>query len=239
MKTYTVEEPKFSESLPITETTDTSHADNINAGPKQAFENTLYLKAAKVDGDGGDVSNTEIKTAEDISDEFPIPDAGDSSKTFLGKTKKFFGDVKNWMTGVCLLGQIVNNCVTDNPNLPLSAAQGKALQDALTKLNGELSWKSFANGVSSVDISSLSWKAIHVFIIVNSNNHVTFSIPLVYPLVRASGNEFRFYNFGMYFNSGTYVGGRIGVSIQRIYIDSVLLNGQEVKESSHMWVSYR
>ena len=137
MKTYTVEEPKFSESLPITETTDTSHADNINAGPKQAFENTLYLKAAKVDGDGGDVSNTEIKTAEDISDEFPIPDAGDSSKTFLGKTKKFFGDVKNWMTGVCLLGQIVNNCVTDNPNLPLSAAQGKALQDALTKLNGD------------------------------------------------------------------------------------------------------
>lgn len=105
--------------------------------------------------------------------------------------------------------------------------------------NSELSWKSFANGVSSVDISSLSWKAIHVFIIVNSNNHVTFSIPLVYPLVRASGNEFRFYNFGMYFNSGTYVGGRIGVSIQRIYIDSVLLNGQEVKESSHMWVSYR
>ena len=110
---------------------------------------------------------------------------------------------------------------------------------AIRPLNSELSWKSFANGVSSVDISSLSWKAIHVFIIVNSNNHVTFSIPLVYPLVRASGNEFRFYNFGMYFNSGTYVGGRIGVSIQRIYIDSVLLNGQEVKESSHMWVSYR
>lgn len=109
----------------------------------------------------------------------------------------------------------------------------------VTPQNSELSWKSFANGVSSVDISSLSWKAIHVFIIVNSNNHVTFSIPLVYPLVRASGNEFRFYNFGMYFNSGTYVGGRIGVSIQRIYIDSVLLNGQEVKESSHMWVSYR
>ena len=35
-------------------------------------------------------------------------------------------------------GSIVNNCVTDNPNLPLSAAQGKALQDALTKLNGDL-----------------------------------------------------------------------------------------------------
>lgn len=35
-------------------------------------------------------------------------------------------------------GLIVNNCVTDNAKLPLSAAQGKALQDAITKLNGEL-----------------------------------------------------------------------------------------------------
>lgn len=33
---------------------------------------------------------------------------------------------------------LVDNCVTDNPNLPLSAAQGKALQDALTVLNNEL-----------------------------------------------------------------------------------------------------
>ena len=35
-------------------------------------------------------------------------------------------------------GSIVNNCVTDNAKLPLSAAQGMALQDAITKLNGDL-----------------------------------------------------------------------------------------------------
>ena len=34
-------------------------------------------------------------------------------------------------------GSIVNNCVTDNPNLPLSAAQGKTLQDMITVLNNE------------------------------------------------------------------------------------------------------
>ena len=32
-------------------------------------------------------------------------------------------------------GSIVNNCVTDNPNLPLSAAQGKALMDLYNVLN--------------------------------------------------------------------------------------------------------
>lgn len=35
-------------------------------------------------------------------------------------------------------GSIVNNCVTDNAKLPLSAAQGKALQDAITQLNSDL-----------------------------------------------------------------------------------------------------
>ena len=34
-----------------------------------------------------------------------------------------------------MIGHIVNNCVTDNPNLPLSAAQGKALMDAVNVLN--------------------------------------------------------------------------------------------------------
>lgn len=36
-------------------------------------------------------------------------------------------------------GQIVNNCVTDNAGLPLSAAQGKALMDKYTQLYSDLS----------------------------------------------------------------------------------------------------
>lgn len=36
---------------------------------------------------------------------------------------------------MCLLGQIVNNCVTDNAKLPLSAAQGKVLMDLYNVLN--------------------------------------------------------------------------------------------------------
>ena len=147
MKDYKVENPQFTDTLQITETTDTSHADNINRAPKQAFENTLYLEKSKVAVDGGDVSDTVIKTEGDAGEEdYPVPEAGDTSKTFLGKTKKFISNFKDWMTGVCMLGAIVNNCVTDNPNLPLSAAQGKALQDALTVLNNEL--KETSNNLS-------------------------------------------------------------------------------------------
>lgn len=45
MKSYKVNEADavFSESINITETTDTNHADNINAAPKEIFENTVAL----------------------------------------------------------------------------------------------------------------------------------------------------------------------------------------------------
>lgn len=93
----------------------------------------------KPDASGGDISDTVITSAEEPKDDYPVPAAGDSTKVFLGKTRKFFGDIKNWMTGVCLLGQIVNNCVTDNAKLPLSAAQGKALMDLYNVLNTKTS----------------------------------------------------------------------------------------------------
>lgn len=46
-------------------------------------------------------------------------------------------NIKAAFKGACLLGHIVNNCVTNRSDLPLSAAQGKALMDMLTKLNGD------------------------------------------------------------------------------------------------------
>ena len=152
MKKYTVDEPEFNKTLIITETTDTGHADNINKAPKMAFENTLYLEKTKLDADGGDISDAVIKAADEIEDdEYPIPASGDKPRTFLGKTKKFLGNIKDWMTGVCLLGQIVNNCVTDNAKLPLSAAQGKVLMDLYNVLNT----KQFYRLINNVSVSYL------------------------------------------------------------------------------------
>ena len=50
-------------------------------------------------------------------------------------------DQKAAFKGACLIGQIVNNCVTNNAKLPLSAAQGKALMDLYTQLNSDLANK--------------------------------------------------------------------------------------------------
>ena len=107
----------------------------VNTAGTATTQDVLELEQKKVNGNGGDISETVIAATEKSQAEYPVPAAGDSAKTVLGKVQKFFGDLRNWMTGVCLLGQIVNNCVTDNAKLPLSAAQGKQLMDLYNVLN--------------------------------------------------------------------------------------------------------
>ena len=51
---------------------------------------------------------------------------------------RFFRNLKAGLQFVLHAGQIVNNCVTDNAGLPLSAAQGKVLKDLYTQLYSEV-----------------------------------------------------------------------------------------------------
>jgi prophage DNA circulation protein len=44
MQDYKNDSPIFSDKIPITESTDAAHADNINAAPKQLLQNTTVLK---------------------------------------------------------------------------------------------------------------------------------------------------------------------------------------------------
>ena len=122
---YNLKKPEGTDPVDIQDFND--NADLIDAALKK-----------KAESSGGDISEMTVKTLDNITTDFPVPVAGEKPKTFLGKVKKFFEDTKNWMTGVCLIGSIVNNCVTDNAKLPLSAAQGKALMDLYTVLNTNL-----------------------------------------------------------------------------------------------------
>lgn len=140
----------------------------------------------KADASGGDISGMTVKTLDDITTEFPVPEAGESTKTFLGKVKKFFSDTKNWMTGVCLIGQIVNNCVTNNAKLPLSAAQGKVLMDLYTVLNTNsggfiednvenldvslTSYTAHKNGIFFIDASGMDSATVCSFVTLNLDN---------------------------------------------------------------------
>lgn len=98
------------------------------------------------------VNPTGTATVQDIMDiEQPeFDDSGtvsgiDSFPAFLNKTKskmnifQWYRDFKAGMQFVLHAGQIVNNCVSSDADKPLAAAQGKALQDQLTKLYSDLS----------------------------------------------------------------------------------------------------
>ncbi|MCD8208775.1 MAG: hypothetical protein LUD72_12620 [Bacteroidales bacterium] len=58
MKSYTVTDPTFHESITITETTDPAHADNVNAAPMQIYENTLWNREHTLDVDYDEDSRT-------------------------------------------------------------------------------------------------------------------------------------------------------------------------------------
>lgn len=142
---YNLKKPEETDPIDILDFND--NADLIDAALKK-----------KAESSGGDISGMTVKTLDDITTEFPVPEAGESTKTFLGKVKKFFSDTKNWMTGVCLIGQIVNNCVTNNAKLPLSAAQGKVLMDLYTVLNTDKNPKiTLTEYSNNFVISPITW----------------------------------------------------------------------------------
>ena len=86
------------------------------------------------------LKDLDTPTFEDYSGSTTVPDAATAIGNIKskGKLSTTFSNIKAAFKGACLIGQIINNCVTDNAKLPLSAAQGKALMDLYTKLNSDL-----------------------------------------------------------------------------------------------------
>ena len=93
------------------------------------------------------LKDLDTPTFEDYSGSTTVPDAATAIGNIKskGKLSTTFSNIKAAFKGACLIGQIINNCVTDNAKLPLSAAQGKALMDLYTKLNSDLAGKADIN----------------------------------------------------------------------------------------------
>ncbi len=85
------------------------------------------------------LKSLDTPTFEDYTGSTPVPAANTAIDGIKSKTKlsALMSNIKAAFKGACLIGHIVNNCVTNNPNLPLSAAQGKVLMDLYTRLNGD------------------------------------------------------------------------------------------------------
>lgn len=121
--------------------------ETTNMKLKKPVENE-YI-SIEIINENMDIIDTGMKEISDSVDAPVFDDSGNvegiTNKTtllasFVSKMPlvQFLRNVKAGFKLVSFVGDIVNNCVTDNANLPLSAAQGKALMDLYTVLNTNL-----------------------------------------------------------------------------------------------------
>jgi hypothetical protein len=99
------------------------------------FETLDTEIAKKANSSGGDISNTTVKTVDTIAVDFPVPSAGESSKTFLGKVRKFIQDFITMKDTLLTLSKLVNNGQTTASGFALDARYGKTLYDLYAQLN--------------------------------------------------------------------------------------------------------
>lgn len=83
------------------------------------------------------MSSLTLDTITTQTAEYPIPAVGDVGSTAWGKIVKFFNDIKTAVTGKVDTTSIVNNLTSTSTDKPLSAAQGKALNDAIATKIGQ------------------------------------------------------------------------------------------------------
>lgn len=115
-----------------------------------------------------DVQNENWDKVDEELSEFDDSGVTEDIKSFPDFLSKFvtgnkvaitLRNLKAGLQFVLHAGQIVNNCVTDNAGLPLSAAQGKALMDKYTQLYSEVRmnyWSLAGNATNIPDNSDLN-----------------------------------------------------------------------------------
>lgn len=111
------------------------------------------------------LKNLDTPTFEDYTGSTAVPAATDAINQMKSKRKLgvLLSNIKAAFKGACLIGHIVNNCVTDNAGLPLSAAQGKVLKDLYTQLYSEkITWCGSITDLSTLVSLSKQNKTIYI-----------------------------------------------------------------------------
>ena len=186
---FSVTQATVPDEMPVhSEVSPSAYIYNIQSTVQNASQITITVNptgAASVQ-DFLDIQNPTFDdsgTSEEISSFPEFLDTVKSKMNFF----QFFRNLKSGLQFVLHVGSIVNNCVTDNPNLPLSAAQGKALQDQLATLNSNLDSSKVKSTAFTANVDSYSQIAIRV-----PNKTILFAVTNTYMLVpQNTSGDFR------------------------------------------------
>lgn len=113
-------------------------AQVTNSGTATAAVLDFVIPQGKPGEQTTKMSGLTLDTVTASTADYPIPATGDTGSIAWGKVIKFFNDAKTAIASKINISDIVNNLTSTATNKPLSAAQGKALNDALGTTNNNL-----------------------------------------------------------------------------------------------------
>lgn len=175
------------------------------------------------------LKNLDTPTFEDYTGSTAVPSATDAIDQIKSKGKlgTLLSNIKAAFKGACLIGHIVNNCVTDRSDLPLSAAQGKALMDKYTQLYSDkvsksalgkfltVSGSAQAKEGSYVIVTSIKLPAGHTYLVIGSNQASKNLTSIISSQLAGFNSEAEIYSFylGDSRTTGTSGGGCLCAAI--------------------------
>lgn len=112
-------------------------AQVINSGTAQDAVFDFVIPQGRPGEETTTMSALTLDTVTAQSSDFPVPATGESGSTVFGKIIKFFNDVKS---NLLKKSDVVNNLTSTLTNVPLSAAQGRTLNESMIGCMGRKSY---------------------------------------------------------------------------------------------------
>lgn len=150
-------------------------AQVTNSGTATAAVLDFVIPQGKPGEQTTKMSGLTLDTVTASTAEYPIPATGDTGSVAWGKVIKFFNDAKTAIASKINISDIVNNLTSTATNKPLSAAQGKALNDALGTTNSNVS------GVSG-RVTSLESKSQQSTVVGPGGSAVSVTVSSMYTI---------------------------------------------------------
>ena len=107
---------------------------------------------ARVKSSGGDIANTKVSAFTASTESYPVPAAGETTKVFMGKIKKFFEDFKSLKDSIVTKTMIINQILNDSTKAASAAtvySVNEKVDSAISDLTRKYITPTFKTGYSS------------------------------------------------------------------------------------------
>jgi len=212
-------------------------AQVINSGTEQDAVLDFVIPQGKPGEQTTRMGALTLDTITAQSADFPIPAVGETGSTVFGKIIKFFNSTISALNSKLNISDVVNNLTSTSTTQPLSAAQGKALNDAKAdRIFTNNEYTATFTGPKNV---SLLPQAKEYFILVKGASGY-YSLYLPRAIIEATPDTQSWYLNGWYYSSSNNAYGFVTKrSNDSINVCTLFENGVNVSASAVSSIYWR